>query len=234
MKLLAKSDIHQKKTAEQKQTLDEGKKLASSIDRLREVAAQEESSLEKFRSETLASIHKETSEAATQRDALLGEVRELQLARQKALEPLTSELNLLEETREELAQKAAHNVETAATLDAWEQSLIEKYKEVTDTILRAETKEESARVKMEEIIRLEESTKQASEETRKLRDEVETIRNTLQGELVHREQMCTNRETSIILREETLEQERKAIQEEKIRLDDRSRTLERAFNRLNK
>jgi len=234
MKLLAKSDIHQKKAAEQKQTIDEGKKLASTIDRLREVAAQEETSLEKFRSETLEQIHKETTEAATKRDALLGEVKELESAKREALQPLTRELELIDEAREELAQKAAYNATQALTIEDREQSISAKEKEIDQTLLRVQTKEEAVTRKLADIIHTEEETNQLNSEARHLMEEANDIRTRLNNELVHREQVCANAENSIIIREQQLEADKSAMRKEWRLLEDRKAAFERSFNRLKK
>lgn len=59
MKLLAKSDIQKAKSIERQQLVNEGLKLAKRVDDLRDVVAQEEAALEKFRRERLKQIHKE-------------------------------------------------------------------------------------------------------------------------------------------------------------------------------
>jgi len=234
MKLLPKSDILIRKAQEQKQAVDEGKKLAMTVDRLREVAAQEEASLDKFRSETLEQIHKETTEAATKRDALLGEVRELEAAKKEALQPLTRELELIDKAKEELAQKAAENATQALTIEDREQSISDKEKKIDQTLLRVETKEEAVTRKLADIINTETDTNQRKQTVVRLMEEADSIRTKLSTELVHREDACQNTEKRLILREQELEKDRKQLLEERIRLDDRSRTLERAFNRLKK
>jgi len=55
-----------------------------------------------------------------------------------------------------------------------------------------------------------------------------------QGVTRYGEEVCQNTEKSLILREQELEKDRKQLLEDRIRLDDRSRTLERAINRLKK
>jgi len=197
MKLLAKSDIHQKRAAEQKQTIDEGKKLASTIDRLREVAAQEDASLDKFRSETLARIHEETTEAATKRDALLGEVRELEAAKREALQPLTEEQKKLDDTKTELEQKRAEIATQSLTLEDRERSISGKEQEVVSTLLRVRTKEEAVTKKLADIINKEEKTTFLNLEVTRLKEEAESIRTKLSTELVHREQVCENTEKSL-------------------------------------
>jgi hypothetical protein len=234
MKLLPKSDILIRKAADQKQAVDEGKKLAVSIDRLREVAVQEETSLEKFRSETLSQIHKETSEAAIIRDELLGEVRELQFAKEEALKPLTEELKLINEAREEIAKKAALNVSQALIIDTREQAISVKEKEVSDTLLRTETIEEEARIKMEQILRDKEKTEQLVTEATDMHDKSVILKTTTESSLSEKQKELSSKEEQLTLLAAQLEKERLQITGDRTRLEDREQTLEREFNRLKK
>lgn len=70
MKLLSKSDVQKAKSLDRQREIDEGLKLARRVDALREIAAAEESSLAKFRIETIAKIHDEISILAAKRDEL--------------------------------------------------------------------------------------------------------------------------------------------------------------------
>lgn len=90
MKLLSKKEINTATAKSQKQTYDEGIKLARRVDGLREVAAAEEASLEKFRRETLARIHEEITQETSKRDSLRQEVFRLQKEREEAIKPLDS------------------------------------------------------------------------------------------------------------------------------------------------
>ena len=78
MKLLPKSDIAKAKSVDKQREIDEGMKLAKRVDSLREVAAAEEASLKKFRSETLGAINTEITANATKRDELTQEVQSLE------------------------------------------------------------------------------------------------------------------------------------------------------------
>lgn len=98
MKLFSKKEITSAATKAQKQTYDEGIKLARRVDGLREVAAAEEASLEKFRRETLARIHEEITQETSKRDSLKQEVSRLQKEREEAIKPL-------DELGERLAQE---------------------------------------------------------------------------------------------------------------------------------
>lgn len=99
MRLLDKSAVQSHKAREQRQTIEEGVKLAQRIDNLREVAAQEEAALTKFRSETIAKIHEEIKAESAKKEHLTKEVRDLEKRRQNALEPLDQEEKKLQSER---------------------------------------------------------------------------------------------------------------------------------------
>lgn len=89
MRLLSKSDIVKHKSLEQKRAIDQGRKLAESVDRLREIKSEEERSLEKYRSRMIENISKETIAATTERDGLLEKISTLKaehISLQKVLE----------------------------------------------------------------------------------------------------------------------------------------------------
>ncbi len=112
MRLLTKSEIDTAKAAEQKRNIDEGLKLARRVDNLREVAAEEEASLAKFRKEQTAKIHAELEKLYETKGTLIGEVSQLKRERKELMKPLDAELAKiykenaqLEKKRDELTSK---------------------------------------------------------------------------------------------------------------------------------
>lgn len=74
MTLLKKVDVDQKKQAERQLEINEGKKLATRVDTLRELAAEEEKNLTEFRNRTVSLIQKEIDDEILKRDALLADI----------------------------------------------------------------------------------------------------------------------------------------------------------------
>lgn len=95
MKLLEKSVINNLKTIEQKREIDEGKKLALKVDKLRELSAQEQSRLTLFRDESLKKIRQEIDDAIIERNSVLRETEELREESRKLK-------TLLEKTQQEI------------------------------------------------------------------------------------------------------------------------------------
>lgn len=102
MKLLDKSEIHKAKGQDRQREVAEGLKLANRVDNLREIHAQEEAALEKFRQESIKKINDEIVKKAKEKDALIKEVFQLQEERKKALEPLTEEAERLQALRKDV------------------------------------------------------------------------------------------------------------------------------------
>lgn len=77
MELLKKSAIDTLKANERKREIDEGMKLASRVDKLRELASTEQTNLSKFRDTTMKAIRNEIDTEIAKKDALVRENTEL-------------------------------------------------------------------------------------------------------------------------------------------------------------
>lgn len=231
MKLLPKSELIKKKAVVQQQTVEEGKKLAKTIDRLREVAAEEEASLEKFRSETLKQIYQETTEANSKLEVLKAEVKSLQEARQEAQKPLDEEKHAIEVLMGKLKEKEAQIEAQSLSLVEEERVLEEKKKDIAKTTLQIESTEHEVAVLFNNAKANETATTIALEEAKRAEEAAAKIRRTIEAELVHRERICSDTENSIILRERNL-----AVREAELLkgwrlLEDRKSLLERNIKR---
>lgn len=77
MKLLEKSVINNLKALERKREIDEGKKLAERVDKLRELSSKEQANLSEFRDHTLKAIRQEIDDALFEKEKVLRETEEL-------------------------------------------------------------------------------------------------------------------------------------------------------------
>lgn len=89
IKLLPKSEIAKAKVKDRQLEIQEGAKLASRVDNLRETVATEEKALSDFRREALSSIQKDIEELTAHKNALGQEVVFLEERKQAALAPFT-------------------------------------------------------------------------------------------------------------------------------------------------
>lgn len=87
LRLLSKSDVQKIKSTERQRDIEEGLKLATRVDNLREVAAAEELSLEQFRRKTTEIIGEEIKELDDKKQQLLSEIEVLERRSSEAMLP---------------------------------------------------------------------------------------------------------------------------------------------------
>lgn len=88
MRLLPKSAINKAKALDRQREIDEGKKLATRVDKLRELSAIEEKNLMAFREKTMEAIQAEIRPLIDKRDTLLKDIKDRTTQRNILLIPL--------------------------------------------------------------------------------------------------------------------------------------------------
>lgn len=107
MKILPKkSDIDKAKSDERKRLIDDGLSLATKVDKLRELKAQEERNLHEYKSSAIQSVQSEI-------DSTIGELNRLKIAvkkarneRQELIKPLDEEWVALNRAKEEFDEES--------------------------------------------------------------------------------------------------------------------------------
>lgn len=140
MRLLPKSEVDKAKASDRQREIDEGKKLATKVDTLRELHAEEEKGLEQFRQKTVKQIREEIDPLIAQKEALTSDISELEHTRKMLLVPLDAkweEVNaaqtLCDEREADLATKEGDFNSRRALLVAEERELhIEKERVVDE------------------------------------------------------------------------------------------------------
>jgi hypothetical protein len=234
MKLLEKTDIAKAKVLERQVEIQEGAKLAKKVDSLRQMKADEQANLLKFRDETIRKVRAEIDKYIREREILGEEVRSLDLKRTKLLEPLDNEWEKVNAKKDELLAYAKQLNEEHLTLKS-----LAKDMEVDKAHLSEETQriEEERRSSIKSLAEAE-STKETA---RKTLIEAQAIKEKTIQELEIKEQELDMKEASVKASQidiknkyADLEKENKFIRAEKIRLADQRKTLERAMDRLKK
>ncbi len=105
MRLLEKLQINLSKAIERKTEVDQGKKLAASVDALRELKAKEEASLTLFRDQTIAAIKKDIEHWVIRRDSIKSEADAEEARRRHALEPLNEKAGRIAREQDELDER---------------------------------------------------------------------------------------------------------------------------------
>lgn len=231
MRLLPKSEVLMAKATAQKQSIDEGKKLAASVDRLREIRADEETSLETFRRETLAVIQKEITEASAKRDALIGEVSALEKAKREALKPLGEEWEQLNKAKTILADEIQSLTDRKLALDVLEIEIKKRNVTIDQAFTRVTALGQTAESTLAETLKDRARVKEELLTAIKEREETERLRSEMEASLVHRERQCLEREEGVRMREIRLKESEAELRKGKKLLKDRQAMLERTINR---
>lgn len=157
MKLLDKKTIAVEKSSERKKEVEEGIKLAKSVDSLRETHAKEQINLKKFRDNTLASTKSELDVLLTQRDAILNDIVSLEQRRKEASAPidLTNEWKQVEKSKQDILQRETNVINReilVQNVEERERKLVEKEIEAQEYFNQARmtyTKTEDIRTEIE-------------------------------------------------------------------------------------
>lgn len=234
MKLLSKNEIDQKKAVEYRQSREEGLKLARRVDSLREVQAQEESSLQKFRTETLAKIHEETKQAATRRDDLISECRSLENARRNALKPLTEELAHIEGEKVALEEKKIEHTRKEGLLVEREGRVKASENSTSLELSRAIEERRRATELLQETDYFNSETRLRLAETEAIRDKTKRMQEDVEKDFRERDVEIASKERSLATWQKDLENREDALGKATRKLADRQATLERSIKRNKK
>lgn len=231
MKLLSKSEVNKAKSIDRQREVDEGLKLAKRVDALREVAAQEDASLQKFRRETLARISTEILFETTKRDTLKQEVSDLEERKRVALVPLTEAWEDVEEEREILTGLRDLLDAREARLRLNEADAEERAKEVARAEQVVSYTQADATDRLEKAAILKDD---ADNLKRIASEELQQARNTAQTLIISAEErveQVSKREKECLQRESDLDKREKELNDNLIRLRDREGVLARNLKR---
>lgn len=236
MKLLPKSEIDKQKASETQQHIAEGIKLARRVDTLRDVAAQEEASLSKFRIRTLEAIQSEINEKTSERDALEAKNRALRDERIRLQGPL----NLVQEWERVKEDKRANEKWSSDLLNR-EVLIAKREDEVRQTESTFEKREEDVvkkeawaqQVAQESHDLHREASRVAAEADDKLRKATRDI-NERYSVLDEKEARFATWESNLLAKEAQLRLDEETITNGMKFIADRRKTLERGFAELKK
>lgn len=234
MKLLPKSEITKLQAQDKKQAIDEGVKLARKIDNLREVASQEEASLDKFRSETLSSINKDISAAALRLGRILSELHELERRKEDALKPIIKETEELEAKKLQFTEEYAKIDSLLAEISHRQVTIEEQKLQVERHLIDTETMKHRQRELLGDAYTERSDATLLATETRQKAEEFAILKAQTESSLAERSQELETLSNVLQKKAEQLEVERLRQTAERVRLADREQTLERELNRLKK
>ncbi len=232
MRLLSKQEINTHKALEKKQQIDEGVKLARKVDNLRELAADEDAALQKFRNETVAAINAEISTLSEHKIALMVEVSQLADARAAALKPIDAEIAVLNQTKADVVEAQRAMRSTAAQLSGRSYEIDDREREVEARENKVEAFEEQA----EENYGISVSAREDAEDelaiVKRIRENADEKVATITQELHEREVALLGRERDIEGKEKSIAAQQKTLNEKEREVEDRYQTLLRTEQRI--
>lgn len=231
IKLLKKSEIDSLKAKDRQREINEGLKLAKTVDNLREVKAQEEESLTKFRNKMVSEINEEIQNKTNELNSLLKRIKDAEEEKAKAMIPLTeewdkiSEINKgLEKEKLDLEQRDLILSEKERTLSEREKDFEVKYTKLHKDIKKISvTKEETAKNFIE--------SEKALEESRKIKLEISQLKEDVEQKLLVRENDLIAKEVDVSNKKSNLELKEKDLKNREKLLKDREQTLIRNIKR---
>lgn len=227
MKLLPKSEIFRQKAAERRREVEEGAKLARRVDNLREVAAQEDASLQAWRKKTLKTIQDDILQATQDRDAIKAEVEHLKSVREEAKKPLDAELERVAEAQKELAEREERVNEAETTLAKHRKRITLTEQQANALLTRAQTKEGLADVRLREADRDAKDAERTLTSARKAKEDAMELKDKTEKLAHSRDIFNSARERDIAVREKQQQEERAKINKEWVLLNDRKRMFDK-------
>lgn len=227
MKLLTKSEVAKAQADVKKQEIDEGLKLARKVDNLREIKAQEEASLEKFRRETVSKINTEISLLDTKKSEVLKEVSTLEKARKKLMEPLDDEWKKIHVANLAIGEKVQNLNEKESLILKREKETRIAFKETNNLLAKTILKDERA---AELLLKADRKSTQANtvlKNAKEIEAKALSFKKEVEKELVERDIQAAVRERSLDMRDINLKKKESSLEKEWELLEDRKAMVER-------
>lgn len=227
MKLLSKSEVAKAQADAKKREIDEGLKLARKVDNLREIKAQEEASLEKFRKDTVSKINEEITALTSQRDTLTSEVAQLKKERKKLMEPLDGEWEKIHEAKLDLSNRENLITSKEETISKQESITRSNLKESKDTLERSILKDERAADLLKSA---DDANKEATKALKNAKDvEAKALssKEEVEKELAERDMAMAAKERGLEMRDANLKTKEADLEKEWALLEDRKAMVER-------
>lgn len=232
MRLLPKSEIDKVKALDRQREIEEGKKLATRVDGLRELASIEETKLTAFRTKAVKETREAIDGVLAEKEALLSQISGLRHERELLQIPLDLKWDEVNKEKEHCVAWQYRLEEREDIIDGRTERLrrlereleIEKERSIEERIRSGELVVSSSRMYEE-----------AKEELAKARDEAQIIISQIEFKMLEmrlREERVAARERDLKNNWAQIDRANKLNSEEAERLADQRKTLERAMKRI--
>lgn len=231
MKLLTKTETRTAFTDQRKLDIDEGKKLATRVDVLRETLSREEQNLEKFRSETVKTIHQEIKTLNDQKETLRKEVKELAEQRRELLIPLTAAWKEIEIEKENIKNEHERLDKRIQTIESLEERASIHLAGVEHTKKHIELCEEDAVQKFKNAILIEKEAKETLENAEEIKRSANDYALEIKSKIDNEERILTLRQQGFEEKQKMLNSLQKDLADKERQLADREQLLLRNIQR---
>lgn len=234
MNLRPKSKVNIELANERKAQIDEGVRIAKKVDDLRRTLSDLELQHSTFVSGMEKELKNKTLPLIEKIESLKNEIRSLEEKRKELLKPITKELSELGVEKEKIKEEYKLLDKVSQETDQKKKFIEEKAVKVKDMYSKAKIREIELSKAYLEIDNNRRETAEILIKTKDYKDE----QYGLIAEEWKKVEIKANENTITLLsisnEREQIEIEKKFISEEKIRLADQRKTLERAMSRLKK
>lgn len=231
MRLLPKLELDKAKATERRVAIDEGLKIARRVDNLREVAAEAETTLEKFRRETVARVNEEIAQKVKERNELETGNVQRRLERAELEKPLTAAWAEIDKENARLDTLREETSRGRTKLEDDQRETEIAAKKASKALARATTKEELATSLLADADTASKQATSTLANANRTKDAAVALKEKTNKELMHRDLMATSRERGVTMREQALTVREKELNDGWVLLKDRIATFERTLKR---
>lgn len=231
MRLLKKSEVDQAKTAQQKRDIEEGVKIARRIDNLREVAAQEEASLAKFRRETIAKINTEISTLQDTKEKLSGEILQLEDQRKKLMIPLDDEWDKVHKAKQDLSQRERDLIDKESYLLHREEEVSKISTKLSNLSIKTSLKDERATELLNEANNRVKEIETTLSNAKLIEEKALNLKKEFDKEIRERDSNIASKERSLEMREANIIKQEIELNKEWLMLKDRKKMVEKRIKK---
>jgi hypothetical protein len=235
-RLKTKVEVDAKKAQERKKEVDEGMKLAKSVDLLRETYAQEQTKLRLFRESTLKVIKDDIDALEVKKNSMAGEIKALEARKIEAEAPidLVKEWKKVKEDKkeiiilkEDILERENRVINKEIQIESIKNEFFEREEKIKEN-------EQSSKNYLIETTKNYELSEKNKLETLRIKDDTLRSLDEKETDLRRKEQDLSYREHDLVLQKEQVIQDKIEIEKEKIHIQSQQQSLKVAWDRIRK
>ena len=235
MKLLPKKqDLDKAKNDERKRAIDEGIKLAESVDKLRQAKLNEEKSLREWREANIKAVKVEIDKALEEKGSLLKEVEDARALREQLLKPLDKEWVEVKKAKEEVVKEKESSFIEREQLKLEQEKGRQEWEKVSQAAVRIKQNEQDTEKAKSEAISLKELAQREYEMAHTEHDAQAKVIEEKLSELTQRAKEYEVAQSVIAIREHEVKDKEVELIKREQDLERRMRNFQLAQEVLNK